>query len=73
MYARDHSFLYEPDPTTNLLKSCPVGGGSVKTIPSTKVLEALAGLSCGLMQVDSERKMRELFDRVNYILRIGHC
>jgi sarcosine oxidase/L-pipecolate oxidase len=59
-YARDLGFFFEPDPKTNLLKLCPMGGGYVNTNPSTGVSEAPTGLSRGFVPPEDERKMREL-------------
>jgi sarcosine oxidase/L-pipecolate oxidase len=59
-YARDLGFFFEPDPKTNLLKLCPMGGGYINTNPSTGVSEAPAGLNRGFVPLEDERKMREL-------------
>jgi sarcosine oxidase/L-pipecolate oxidase len=59
-YARDLGFFFEPDPRTNLLKLCPMGGGYINTNPATGVSEAPAGLSRGFVPLEDERKMREL-------------
>lgn len=59
-YARDLGFFFEPDPKTNLLKLCPMGGGYINTNPSTGVSEAPKSLSRGFVPAEDERKMREL-------------
>jgi sarcosine oxidase/L-pipecolate oxidase len=59
-YARDLGFFFEPDPKTNLLKLCPMGGGYINTNPSTGISEAPTGLSRGFVPPEDERKMREL-------------
>ncbi|CAO2651314.1 Nn.00g096110.m01.CDS01 [Neocucurbitaria sp. VM-36] len=58
-YARDLGFFFEPDPKTNLLKLCPMGGGYINTNPSTGVSEAPEGVMRFVPKED-ERKMREL-------------
>ncbi|CAN9128857.1 nucleotide-binding domain-containing protein [Alternaria alternata] len=58
-YARDLGFFFEPDPKTNLLKLCPMGGGYINTNPTTGVSEAPEGLMRFVPKED-ERKMREL-------------
>ncbi|KAL6705525.1 hypothetical protein ACN47E_006642 [Coniothyrium glycines] len=58
-YARDLGFFFEPDPGTNLLKLCPMGGGFVNTNPDTGVSEALENIIRNVPKED-ERKMREL-------------
>jgi sarcosine oxidase/L-pipecolate oxidase len=58
-YARDLGFFFEPDPTTNLLKICPMGGGYVNTNPATGISEAPEGLMHFVPKED-ERRMREL-------------
>lgn len=59
-YARDLGFFFEPDPMTNLLKLCPMGGGYVNTNPATGVSEAPVELNRGFAPAEDERKMREL-------------
>jgi sarcosine oxidase/L-pipecolate oxidase len=59
-YARDLGFFFEPDPKTNLLKLCPMGGGYINTNPATGVSEAPVGLNRGFVPAEDERKMREL-------------
>lgn len=59
-YARDLGFFFEPDPKTNLLKLCPMGGGFINTNPATGVSEAPTGLHRGFVPPEDERKMREL-------------
>jgi sarcosine oxidase/L-pipecolate oxidase len=59
-YARDLGFFFEPDPKTNLLKLCPMGGGYINTNPATGVSEAPSVLNRGFVPPEDERKMREL-------------
>jgi sarcosine oxidase/L-pipecolate oxidase len=59
-YARDLGFFFEPDPKTNLLKLCPMGGGYINTNLSTGISEAPTELSRGFVPLEDERKMREL-------------
>ncbi len=58
-YARDLGFFFEPDPKTNFLKLCPMGGGYINTNPNTGVSEAPERLMRFVPKED-ERKMREL-------------
>lgn len=58
-YARDLGFFFEPDPKTNLLKLCPMGGGFINTNPKTGVSEAPEEIIRHVPKED-ERKMREL-------------
>lgn len=58
-YARDLGFFFEPDPKTNLLKLCPMGGGYINTNPSTGVSEAPEDV-LHFVPKEDERKMREL-------------
>jgi sarcosine oxidase/L-pipecolate oxidase len=58
-YARDLGFFFEPDPKTNLLKLCPMGGGYINTNPTTGVSEAPEDL-IRFVPKEDERKMREL-------------
>ncbi|KNG45004.1 fad dependent oxidoreductase [Stemphylium lycopersici] len=58
-YARDLGFFFEPDPKTNLLKICPMGGGYINTNQATGISEAPEELLRFVPRED-ERKMREL-------------
>jgi sarcosine oxidase/L-pipecolate oxidase len=58
-YARDLGFFIKPDPKTNLLKLCPMGGGYINTNPKTGVSKAPEGL-LHLVPKEDERKMQEL-------------
>lgn len=58
-YARDLGFFFEPDPKTNLLKICPMGGGYINTNQATGVSEAPEEL-LRFVPKEDERKMREL-------------
>ena len=61
-YARDLGFLFEPDPKTNLLKVCPMGGGVVNTdgmtgvsLPPEDQLQASA-----ILPREDEQRIRRL-------------
>ncbi|KAI4702111.1 hypothetical protein J4E81_002473 [Alternaria sp. BMP 2799] len=58
-YARDLGFFFEPDPKTNLLKICPMGGGYINTNPGTGISEAPQELMRFVPKEDEEQ-MREL-------------
>lgn len=58
-YARDLGFFFEPDPKTNLLKLCPMGGGYINTNPSTGFSESPESVN-RFVPPEDERKMREL-------------
>ncbi|KAE8149159.1 sarcosine oxidase [Aspergillus avenaceus] len=60
-YARDLGFYFEPDPKTNLLKICPMGGGYINTDPKTGVsLPPSLADSDDVLPPDDERRMRRL-------------
>ncbi|KAL5373941.1 hypothetical protein DPSP01_012335 [Paraphaeosphaeria sporulosa] len=59
VYARDLGFFFEPDPKTNLLKLCPMGGGYVNTDPASGVSKAPEELN-RFVPFEDELKMREL-------------
>ncbi|KAL4975809.1 FAD dependent oxidoreductase [Aspergillus desertorum] len=66
-YARDLGFFFEPDPKTNLLKLCPMGGGYINTDKTTGVshspfpgnLEA----SSGFLPAEDESRIRKLLQQ----------
>ncbi|KAJ5699072.1 FAD dependent oxidoreductase [Penicillium macrosclerotiorum] len=60
-YARDLGFLFEPDPKTNLLKLCPMGGGYINTDPKTGVSHAPLSLEeSAFVPEEDEKQMRKL-------------
>ncbi|CAG8100593.1 unnamed protein product [Penicillium olsonii] len=60
-YARDLGFLFEPDPKTNLLKICPMGGGFINTDPKTGISHAPDTLEESAFVPDhDEKQMRKL-------------
>ncbi|KAF4971454.1 hypothetical protein FSARC_1682 [Fusarium sarcochroum] len=60
-YARDLGFFFEPDPKTNLLKLCPMGGGFINTDPKTGVSHAPTDLKANaFLPEDDDKQLREL-------------
>ncbi|KAF2685814.1 FAD dependent oxidoreductase [Lentithecium fluviatile CBS 122367] len=60
-YARDLGFFFEPDPSTNLLKLCPMGGGYINTNRSTGISQPTEQLAeSRKMPPGDEKKVREL-------------
>ncbi|WAO94946.1 DAO domain-containing protein [Fusarium falciforme] len=60
-YARDLGFYFEPDPKTNLLKICPMGGGYINTDPKTGFSHAPKSLKdSAFVPEHDEVKMRKL-------------
>ncbi|KAL3457711.1 FAD dependent oxidoreductase [Aspergillus heterothallicus] len=61
VYARDLGFFFEPDPKTNLLKLCPMGGGYINTDPMTGVSHAPETLQeSAFLPEDDEKQLRKL-------------
>lgn len=62
VYARDLGFFFEPDPKTNLLKLCPMGGGYINTDKKTGISlpPEPRGANLGFLPVEDEAKLREL-------------
>ncbi|EWG51859.1 hypothetical protein FVEG_10722 [Fusarium verticillioides 7600] len=60
-YARDLGFFFEPDPKTNLLKLCPMGGGFINTDPKTGISHAPTDLKqSAFVPEGDEKQLREL-------------
>ncbi|KAL4807227.1 FAD dependent oxidoreductase [Aspergillus unguis] len=64
-YARDFGFFFEPDPKTNLLKVCPMGGGYINTDPKTGVSHSPGDLetSRGWLPAEDEGRIRKLLSQ----------
>jgi sarcosine oxidase/L-pipecolate oxidase len=61
VYARDLGFFFEPDPKTNLLKLCPMGGGYINTDPKTGVSHAPQTLEeSAFLPEEDEKQLRKL-------------
>lgn len=64
-YARDLGFLFEPDPKTNLLKICPMGGGYVNTDPVTgRSLPPKTSEESNVLPEEDEGRIRQLLREV---------
>ena len=61
-YARDLGFYFEPDPKTNLLKLCPMGGGYLNTDTKTGVSHAPDSVYRTIPKHD-EQKLRQLLQQ----------
>lgn len=59
IYARDLGFFFEPDPKTNLLKLCPMGGGYVNTDSATGISKPPEAPT-RFVPYEDELKMKEL-------------
>ncbi|KAL4983354.1 FAD dependent oxidoreductase [Aspergillus falconensis] len=66
-YARDLGFFFEPDPRTNLLKVCPMGGGYINTDKTTGVSHSpFPGnleTSSGVLPAEDEARIRKLLQQ----------
>jgi sarcosine oxidase / L-pipecolate oxidase len=62
VYARDLGFFFEPDPKTNLLKLCPMGGGYINTDKDTRISlpPSPRSASLDILPAEDEAKLREL-------------
>ena len=59
-YARDLGFMFEPEPGTNLLKLCPMGGGFINTDPKSGVSRPPPLADSQFLPAEDEQRMRKL-------------
>ncbi|KAL4927662.1 NAD(P)/FAD-dependent oxidoreductase [Aspergillus undulatus] len=63
-YARDLGFYFEPDPKTNLLKICPMGGGYINTDSKTGVSHSPGDLeTSAFLPAEDEERIRKLLQQ----------
>lgn len=63
VYARDLGFMFEPDPETNLLKICPMGGGYINTNQDGVSLPVQSVQDNSFLPAEDEGRIRKLLQQ----------